>query len=398
MKNKFLLLTIFCVGIFGLNSCTDDDNFRLQAPATVEELTITNGLISEYVLSEETFGNIAERFTWEVPDFGVQSNVEYDLEYSSDGLFENPVLVGSTTQNQISVTVEQLWNLAQQNLGLEPNTENDFGELFFRIKADLGSPDASNSPASISQTQVLNVKLVEVIAGGANCDLDQLWLVGAGVPDAGWGWGSPVALPCTGDNVYSGNVLFDSNGDGNFRFFTEEGNWGSGINYPGFVNEGFTIDPLFQDAADGDNNFLFTGATGVYGLTVDYVNMTITLSPPFPEDVQDTCDLEQYWLVGAGVPDAGWGWATPIQLSCTGDNVYSGFVNFSSDGDGNFRFFTTEGDWGSGQNFPFFVGEGYTIDPLFQDAQDGDNNFLFTGTTGTYFLTLDTVNKTITLE
>ncbi|SFZ94959.1 hypothetical protein SAMN05428642_1081, partial [Flaviramulus basaltis] len=29
---------------------------------------------------------------------------------------------------------------------------------------------------------------------------------------------------------------------------------------------------------------------------------------------------------------------------------------------------------------------------------DGDNNFRFLGTPGTYFLTIDTVTKTITLE
>lgn len=398
MKNKFLILTIIGLSLFGLKSCTDDENIRFQTPETVEQITVTNSLLAEYILIQETFDNVAERFIWESPDFGVQSNVTYDLEYSVDGLFENPEVIGSTSENQVAVTINQLWNLATDNLGLAPNTENATGELFFRIKANLGTADAENSPTSVSETQVVFVRLVETVSGEGNCDLDQLWLVGAGVPDAGWGWGSPVALPCTGENIYSGNVFLDSDSGGSFRFFTVEGDWDSGINYPGYINEGFTIDPAFQDAEDGDNNFLFTGTTGVYGLTVDYVEMTITLGSPFPEDVQDTCDLEQYWLVGAGVPDAGWGWATPVQLSCTGDNVYSGYVNFSGDGDGNFRFFTAEGDWDSGQNFPYFVNEGFTIDSAFQDAQDGDNNFQFIGDAGIYFLTLDMENKVITLE
>ena len=34
----------------------------------------------------------------------------------------------------------------------------------------------------------------------------------------------------------------------------------------------------------------------------------------------------------------------------------------------------------------------------FEDAMDGDNNFRFIGTTGQYYTTIDTVNKTITLE
>lgn len=112
------------------------------------------------------------------------------------------------------------------------------------------------------------------------CDHDQLWLVGAGVTQAGWGWDTPVALPCTGDNVYSGVVEFtplsDGN-DGNFRFFTVEGDWGSGLNFPYFVTEGFTIDDNFGDAEDNDNNFLFTGEQGEYLLTVDFTNNIITL-------------------------------------------------------------------------------------------------------------------------
>ena len=175
MKNRILLLTILCIGLFGLKSCEDTDNFRLQAPAEVEALTITNGLLPEYSLIQESFANVGERFTWESPDFEVQSNVTYDLEYSIDGLFESTTLIGSTTENQISVTIEQLWNLAVDNLGLEPNTDNDSGELYFRVKADLGSAEAENSPESISSTQVLFVRLLE---SGGEIPLVDLYLVG----------------------------------------------------------------------------------------------------------------------------------------------------------------------------------------------------------------------------
>ncbi|WP_299556867.1 SusE domain-containing protein [Seonamhaeicola sp.] len=226
-----------------------------------------------------------------------------------------------------------------------------------------------------------------------SCALDQLWLVGAGVPDAGWGWGSPVALPCFGDGVYSGNVLLQNNNgaDNNFRFFTIEGDWGSGQNYPYYEGEGYTIDSNFANAGDGDSNFAFIGTTGTYKLTVDTMAKTITLE----EVAVPNCDLDQLWLVGAGVPDAGWGWDTPVALPCTGNGTYSGNVTFGNDA---FRFFTTEGDWGSGLNYPYYEGEGYTIDSDFANAMDGDSNFLFNGTPGTYLLTVDTVNKTITLQ
>ena len=231
---------------------------------------------------------------------------------------------------------------------------------------------------------------------GANCEYDQLWLVGAGVPDAGWAWTSPVELPCTGTGIYSGNVNLQNNGgaDNSFRFFTDASlEWGSpSFNYPHFVSEGYTIDSNFTDAMDGDNNFAFVGTTGQYFLEIDTINKTITLSAP-----QMNCDFDQLWLVGAGVPDAGWGWTSPVALPCTGNGVYSGSVTFANDA---FRFFTDSSlEWGSPSfNFPYYEGEGYTIDSNFVDAMDGDNNFSFVGTPGTYTLTLDTVNMTITLN
>lgn len=231
---------------------------------------------------------------------------------------------------------------------------------------------------------------------GANCEYDQLWLVGAGVPDAGWAWTSPVELPCTGTGIYSGNVNLQNNGgaDNNFRFFSDASlEWSSpSFNYPYYANEGYTIDSNFIDAMDGDNNFAFVGTTGQYFLEIDTINKTITIDAP-----QSSCEYDQLWLVGAGVPDAGWAWTSPVQLPCIGSGVYSGSVTFANDA---FRFFTDASlEWTSPSfNYPYYVNEGYTIDANFVDAVDGDNNFSFVGTPGTYTLTLDTVNKTITLN
>ncbi|WP_456440632.1 SusE domain-containing protein [Psychroserpens sp.] len=305
-------------------------------------------------------------------------------------------------------------NIYSGNVNLSPDNGGNF--RFFTIDGDWGS--GQNYPWYESRGYTIDSNLVNANDGdfnfqfigtageysleidtenktitlgnpsvGPNCNYDQLWLVGAGVPDAGWGWDTPVQLPCTGSGIYAGNVNLANDA---FRFFTAEGDWGSGLNFPYYMGEGYTIDPNFSDAMDGDNNFSFTGTTGEYFLTVDTINKTINLGPP-----QTDCEFDQLWLVGAGVPDAGWGWGTPVQLSCTGAGVYSGNVNLANDA---FRFFTIEGDWGSGLNFPYYIGEGYTIDANFEDAMDGDNNFSFIGTPGTYILSLDTVNKTITLN
>ncbi|WP_179021891.1 SusE domain-containing protein [Winogradskyella forsetii] len=222
---------------------------------------------------------------------------------------------------------------------------------------------------------------------GPNCNFDQLWLVGAGIVDAGWSWDNPVALPCTGNGTYSGNVALTND---SFRFFSVNNDWDTGTNYPTYEGNGYTIDSNFSNAMDGDSNFSFIGTPGTYFLTVDDINKTITLGP---EQLQ--CDFEQLWLVGAGVVDAGWSWDNPVALPCTGAGIYSGQVALTNDA---FRFFSVNSDWDSGTNYPTYEGNGYTIDSDLINAMDGDSNFYFDGTPGTYTLTVDTGNLTITVE
>ena len=222
---------------------------------------------------------------------------------------------------------------------------------------------------------------------GPNCNFDQLWLVGAGIADAGWSWDNPVALPCTGNGTYSGNVALVNDA---FRYFTVNNDWGTGTNYPTYEGNGYTIDSNFSNAMDGDSNFSFDGTPGTYFMTVDDINKTITIGP---EQLQ--CEFEQLWIVGAGAADAGWSWDSPVSLPCTGAGIYSGQVNLINDA---FRFFTVNNDWGTGINYPTYEGLGYTIDSDLSNAMDGDSNFSFDGTPGIYTVTVDTGNLTITVE
>jgi hypothetical protein len=129
---------------------------------------------------------------------------------------------------------------------------------------------------------------------------------------------------------------------------------------------------------------------------MDTNTKSITLGDP---QGADSCEVEVIYGVGAGLPAAGWDWSTPVELLCSGDGVWSGNVAFQSTADNNnFRFFTEATNWDSGRNFPFYEEDGYTIDANLVNADDGDQNFAFVGTDGTYLLTIDSVNKTITLE
>ncbi|OZV69348.1 SusE domain-containing protein [Winogradskyella aurantia] len=393
---KISILGLFIFALISFNSCETEDDVVFTTDNN-GELSFTNTFSSQYILTPQTSGNLGERFTWSSAALNVPTNVTYELQKSITGDFSDSETVGATTGNEIAVTIgDMLSYAAQAGLDNDPLTENpDTGDVYFRLRSFLGDGGLEN----IGPAQALTLFLPEESTGNPVpvCDFDQYFLVGAGIKFTGWDWATPQEVTCSGTNVYTVNVDLINNvdGDGNFRFFTTETDWGSGINYPGFIDAGYTIDDRFEDAMDGDNNFLFTGDSGKYLLTLDAVNKTITLSDPAP---LGTCDLDQMWAVGAGLPDAGWDWGTPVQLMCEDNGVYAGWVNYTSDGDANFRFFTTATDWGSGQNYPFFADAGYTIDPKLENAEDGDLNFKFVGTSGQYYTTIDTMNLTITLE
>ncbi len=161
---------------------------------------------------------------------------------------------------------------------------------------------------------------------------------------------------------------------------------------------GLDEDPDSEAGNTGKVHFrvkAFAG-TGEGQTTTSSISETVTLNITLIETAEEGTPVPNcpsIWVVGAGAVDAGWNWDSPIEFTCV-DQVYSANINLTND---TFRFFLTEGDWASGQNYPFYAGEGYTINENFEDGLDGDNNFRFIGTPGTYLLTVDTVNKTIVL-
>ncbi len=397
MKKIRLITALLCIGALAFNACEDNaDLTYIAEPAG--DFTFTNTFLNEYVLTPTTSGNIGERFTWNSADFGVQTNVTYELQKSIADDFSDMEVIGTTDGNEYTLTIKDLLDYASEaGLDNDPNTENpDTGNVYFKLRAYVG---VDSSTELLTPAQALTLVLPEETGAGPVCEYDQLWAVGAGLPDAGWGWTTPNVFSCIGNGVYGANVNLKNAGAGNdsFRFFTSEGDWSSGRNYPYYSDAGYTIDSNLTNAMDGDSNFAFVGTTGYYYLEIDDTNKTITVSDP---QSYGTCEYEVLYGVGAGLPDAGWGWTTPVILNCTGEGVYTAYVKFQNAGASNdsFRFFTSDGDWNSGRNYPWYADAGYTIDANFANANDGDSNFAFTGTSGTYFLTIDDTNKVISLE
>ena len=380
---KKLLFSLLTVGaLLGFQGCEEPNELIFTAAPDPDGIVFTNTLADVYLLSQSTADNVAERFVWQEVDLGVETNVTYDLYGATSEDFSDSVLVGSTTSNNLPVLVEQLLGFAR-DLGLDndPNTTdangnpNNTGVVYFRLKAYPGA-GTGNAMLMFSPVQSLDIQWLEETVAGA---CDPIFVVGAAAVDAGWSWTSPIVFQCE-NNVFRAKIRLTNE---TFRFFRTEGDWASGLNYPYYEGEGYTIDADFENANDGDSNFRFTGAPGIYVLTVDDNNKTITLEPSGP-----------LWLVGAATP-GGWAWAAPTEAVETAVDVWEATLVFSNEA---FRFFTVRDDWGSGRNFPYYAGEGYTIDANFENANDGDSNFRFIGTPGTYTITVNAVTKEITLQ
>jgi hypothetical protein len=191
------------------------------------------------------------------------------------------------------------------------------------------------------------------------------------------GWGpwpdNAVELASSEFKKYE-TVAYFTSGEA-FRFF-EQLDWGPvSYNYPFFS----TVDPLFENANDGDSNLKFVGTTGWYKVNVDLSAKTV---------VALAVDEPQLYMVGAGV--GGWDQALAVKMTYLRPGVFEGTANFTNDA---FRFFA-QNDWGpTSYNYPYFT----TVDENFENANDGDSNLKYVGTPGSQKVTVDLINKTVTL-
>jgi len=335
-----------------------------------------------YTLVEENANNVAERFVWSAATYGGDVEIVYKLMIDvKDGDFTNAIELGGTAgATQLEVSVKTL-NDAVLSLGAITGEASSFD-----VKVVSSLSGAETMISTIPLTILVNAYAPAV---ANNCP--NQYAVGAGIVSAGWGWSTPLTLVCN-DNVLvsSADLINDT-----FRFFTTKDDWGSGRNYPWYVDGGYKISSNLENALDGDSNFKFTGTPGIHRVKIDENSKTITV-------VQGETAASSFWLVGAATP-GGWSWSgeNETELGLINNGIYEVPVTLTS-GEA-FRVFlgndgTDDGNWGSSNNFPFYVAAGYTISPELENAGDGDSNFKYTGPTAVRLFKIDTVAKTITLN
>ncbi|MES2239517.1 MAG: SusE domain-containing protein [Bacteroidota bacterium] len=379
---KLILIFVALIALVSLNACTDDNSPVFVAKPDVDGIVFTNSFAANYLISQATKENVADRLIWESADFGVPTNITYELQGSINENFTTFKVIGATSENNLAVTVAKLLEFAK-DLGLDgdpltTNTNgsaNNSGQVYFRVKATTGTTGTNETFSTIKP---ISIKWIETVAVTNTCP--SLFAVGEALADIGWNFKATGEMLCS-NNVLQVKLRLTN---GNFRFFQESGNWSSSLKYSYYKNEGYTIDTNLADALDNEN-FKFIGTPGIYTITIDNTKKTIVLMPS-----------SSLWAVGGAVP-GGWNFnaASTIEFVESTPNIWSASITLSND---VFRFFHAFNTWDTKNNYTYYGDAGFKISPNLVSDGTGDANFKFTGTPGTYKLTINGIDKTITLQ
>lgn len=251
-----LLLTILIV------SCDNDDvtpEFTLQEEAS-EDVTFSFSASEEYLISAGTMNNIAERFVWNEVDFGVPTEISYQLQGSVDETFAaydsaTEYDSGTLSVTNAQVTVSDLNNLATL-LGMEAG---ESGQVFFRTRAFTGSGDGADAVDTFSEIMTLNITILEE-TDSSGIEISTWGVVGSGANN----WGATPDLPFYTTSEANVLVAYVNLVDGEIKF-RENNDWA--LNYGDTGADG-TLEQ------DGDNIAVMAGD---YKITMNLADLTYTI-------------------------------------------------------------------------------------------------------------------------
>lgn len=314
MKN-IKLIGLFILIAFGAWSCEDDDRLIISSQEPSGQVMFTNTFLNEYILTPETKNNIAERFVWNSPDFGLATPNEYQLQGSTTEDFSEITVLGTTPDTNFGVNVDQMLSLAT-NAGLDndPSSEDkpNVGSLYFRVRAYIGD-GGENAPQSISEVTALNVVLPEATGPGSGVELSGWGVVGSAANN----WGATPDLPFYTTSNPDIIVAYVNLMDGEIKF-RQNNAWD--LDYGDVDSDGIL------DREDG-NNIAVTA--GTYKITIDWSDNSYTI------------EAFHWGLTGSATPNGWDGPDTKLQYDFT-TNTFKAVVQLV---DGELKIRTND-TWG----------------------------------------------------
>lgn len=204
------------IAFAGFTSCEHDDDVVFIAQPDPEGIVFINATAESYTLTNQTAGNLAERFVWNDVDFSAPTTVTYELQGSPVADFSTFTTIGTTGDNNLGVTVRQMMNLAAEaGLDNDPATEDmpNMGQIYFRVRAYAGT-DGSNGLNAVSEAMALNVILPEATEEEGP-ELPKIYVTGNFAAASGYeaDWnpeaGIPLAAAAAGQTNYEGFIYMN---------------------------------------------------------------------------------------------------------------------------------------------------------------------------------------------
>jgi hypothetical protein len=349
--------------LFAVLMACDENAEILKLKSEVSPNEVKSLSVNEFVLSRENENESFEQFQWTATDFGFPAVVTYTLQMDRAGNnFGSPVEIVTTPSLAGTISVGQL-NQKLLSMNLDPESPS---EIELRVRSRV----SDYVPAVFSAVRTITVTPYATV-------FPPIYMIG----DATGGWNLALAVETKSiaPGIYETTAEF-TNG-GRFRFFLSPSWDAEQYNWSTFA--GGTVDSRLTDAGDNDGNILFNDVTGWYKITVDVRNKSVVM-------VQT--ERPALYMIGAAIK--GWDLAQAVEMERLSDGVFKATTSFTA-GE-TFRFFTKP-DWSAGTiNYPYFA-DG-SVDPLFENAGDGDSNFKFVGETGDYTITVDLNELTVVME
>lgn len=373
MKKLPIFLIAF-VALLGLNACSSDDDVVFIAQPDMEGIAFLNTFSSNYILTPATGTNVAERFVWNQVDVDVPTNIQYEVQGSPSADFEEITVMGSTSDNNLAVTVKQMLDLAgEAGIDSDPETEApNTGTLYFRVVASVGT---GGDLAHTSEPQALTVTLPE---GGDDGGITyrNFYLVGD-VTAAGWSENNnntPLFRDAENSDLYHFTGRFAGGDDlEGFKLLEILGKWQPQWGTDGSGN-------LTNNELYGEDPIAFAvEEDGYFTLTVDADEMTYSF------EKYDASEAETYASIGIVGDATPGGWDDDTMLTQTEFDPHLWYAADVALAEGELKF-RVDGEWAmnwGGTTFP--SGEG-VFDGGNIPAEEGVYTIWFNDITKRYIL------------
>ena len=360
MKNikRFSAITMLGLVFLVIGACNEDsEEFTISATATAPVLAELN--FTQLELDGDNTANPALTLNWGGTDYGVQTVINYNIQFSKDDTFSNPSVATVASGNKFSTLSMSELNTYAGNAGINPFLWSD---IYVRVVASLGDDNKAEVPSNVLKFSIYTY---------FNYIFDDYYLVGnATSPDWNNNNNNPALFRDGSDSdkfYYTGYF-----GAGEFKVLETKGQWqpqwGTNNTTSIDVNPGGGSDP---GTFPNNNNAIATA--GFYTFTIDFDDKTFSFESFDATGKTSPASLE---LQGSSIANT-----AMSQLTFDGHIWYANSVRLTP---GDVEFVTGTGSkWGGSTSFSGTATDGGGAIPV---VVEDDYDVWFNDLTGRYIL------------